>query len=78
MDKIKAKAKAWEAEFQRTCQPKKVVCIGCVWVRGKEKKAEEEGTGFLSQFSALVLTNKVPVQVEPANIPVQLENQGTA
>ena len=77
MDKVKAKAKAWEAEFQRTCQPKKVVCIGCVWVGGREKKAEEEDEDFLSRFSALVLTNKAPVQVEPANIPVQLDNQGT-
>ena len=68
MDKVKAKARAWEAEFQRTCQPKKPVCIGCVWVSdgggegGEGRRREEEA--FLSQFSALVLT-ETPVRVKP-------------
>ena len=78
MDKVKAKAKAWEAEFQRTCQPKKAVCIGCVWLGSGEKKREgeegEEGGGggekkddvtFLARFSALVFSETVPVRIVP-------------
>ena len=66
MDKIKAKAKAWEADFQRTCQPKKAMCLGCVWVGGESETEEKRGedVAFLSQFSALVLTD-TPVEVKP-------------
>ena len=78
MDKVKAKARAWEAEFQRTCQPKKVVCIGCVWAGGRDGEGDGEGSGgrdFLSTFSALVLTES-PVRVEPVVTSVQQETQG--
>lgn len=77
MDKVKAKAKAWEAEFQRKCQQKKAVCIGCVWTgTGKSEQQQEENEGFLDQFAALVLT-QTPVKLEPATItPCQPENQG--
>ena len=64
MDKVKAKAKAWEAEFQRKCQPKKPVCIGCVWVGGGEGGEVCADKEFLAQFSALVLTD-TPVRVDP-------------
>ena len=75
MDKMKAKAKAWEAEFQRTCQPKKPVCIGCIWMEGGEGgggggEVRDKDKDFLSQFSALVLTD-APVRVEPTT-PVTL------
>ena len=65
MDKIKAKAKAWDADFQRTCQPKKAMCLGCVWVGGESETEEKRGedVAFLSQFSALVLTD-TPVEVK--------------
>ena len=81
MDKVKAKAKAWEAEFQRTCQPKKeVCCVGCVWVgegegegEGEKRRQDKE---FLSQFSALVLV-ETPVRAEPIiTTTTPLENQG--
>ena len=77
MDKAKAKAKAWEAEFQRTCQPKKALCIGCVWAgTGEAEQQQGEDEGFLNQFSALVLT-QAPVKLEPAAItPCPPENQG--
>ncbi|CAI8014057.1 Chromatin assembly factor 1 subunit A [Geodia barretti] len=66
MDKVQAKARAWEAEFQRTCHPKKPVCIGCVWVMGEGEGGEgrREDQVFLSKLSALVLTES-PVRVEP-------------
>ena len=73
MDKVKAKAKAWEAEFQRTCQPKKVVSIGCVWTGMVEKTVEDDT--FLSQFSALVLT-EAPVRIELTTTSSQPESQG--
>lgn len=78
MDKVKAKAKAWEAEFQRTCQPKRPVCIGCVWTGPGDLDQQRQGDEevFLTRFSALVLT-QTPVRVEPATTtPSQLENQG--
>lgn len=77
MDKVKAKAKAWEAEFQRTCQPKNAVCIGCVWAgTGKSEQQQGEDERFLDQFSALVLA-QTPVRLEPPTItPSQPENQG--
>lgn len=68
MDKVRAKAKAWEAEFQRTCHTKKAVCIGCVWLCASEEEERGKMTDevtFLAQFSALILTETAPVKVEP-------------
>ena len=80
MDKVQAKARAWEAEFQRTCHPKKPVCIGCVWVMGEGEGGEgrREDQVFLSKLSALVLTES-PVRVEPLTpvTTIPTETHGT-
>ena len=76
MAKVKAKAKAWEAEFQRTCQPKKATLIGCLWTSGGEEEEEEEERKFLRQFSAMALVD-MPVKVEAASTAGQQETQGT-
>ena len=80
MDKVEAKARAWEAEFQQTCHPKKPVCIGCVWVMGEGEGGEgrREDQVFLSKFTALVLTES-PVRVEPLTpvTTIPTETHGT-
>ena len=68
MEKVKARARAWEAEFQRTCLPMKVTVIGCLWMGekgggGAERERERE---FLRQFSAMTLVS-TPVDVEVLN-----------
>ena len=68
MEKVKAKARAWEAEFQRTCHPMQVTVIGCLWMGeegggGTERERESE---FLRQFSVMTLVS-TPVNVEVLN-----------
>ena len=60
-----AKAKAWEAEFARKCQPLKPVQIGCVWsqpgpLAGGGQLSKEQA--FLQQFAAMALV-ELPIRI---------------
>ena len=60
-----SKAKAWEAEFARRCQPLKPIKIGCLWTSGE--LAGQTGISkemeFLQQFEAVPLV-ELPIAVE--------------
>ncbi len=66
-----SKAKAWEAEFTRKCQPLRPIKIGCLWTSGRgAEQHQEEGVvtvskdmEFLKQFEAVPLV-ELPVAVE--------------
>ncbi len=63
-NKMAAKAKAWEAEFARKCQPLKPVCIGCGWtsLSGEDGDNLSKDEGFLQQFAAVALAD-LPLSV---------------
>ena len=46
-----AKAKAWEAEYARKCQPLKPIKVGLIW----ERDVTMETGGLLSQYTAVLL-----------------------
>lgn len=63
-----AKAKAWEMEFARQCQPLRPVRIGCTWTRLSAADGDEGGNpsrdeAFLKQFAAVALTD-LPLSLE--------------
>ena len=61
-----SKAKAWEAEFARKCQPLKPIKIGCVWTSGDQEGGVANVTKemeFLQQFEAVPLV-ELPIAVE--------------
>ena len=61
-----SKAKAWEAEFARKCQPLRPIKIGCIWMN-----RDQEGGGasaskemeFLQRFEAVPLV-ELPIAME--------------
>ena len=61
-----AKAKSWEAEFARKCQPVKPVKIGCVWLRRNgssssgEAEVSKQEQELLRKFAAVALS-KLPI-----------------
>ena len=64
-----SKAKAWEAEFARKCQPLRPIKIGCLWTSGGAEPQEggvvtvSKDMEFLQQFEAVPLV-ELPVAVE--------------
>ena len=61
-----SKAKAWEAEFSRKCQPLRPIKIGCVW-SGSDNDGGVASTSkdveFLRKFEAVPLV-ELPVAME--------------
>ena len=55
------KAKAWEAEFARKCQPLKPVRVGCTWTTLTDNLSKDQS--FLQQFAAVALTD-LPLSLE--------------
>ena len=66
-----SKAKAWEAEFARKCQPLRPIKIGCIWTTSGGTGQHQEGGAvtvskdmeFLQQFEAIPLV-ELPVAIE--------------
>lgn len=66
-----SKAKAWEAEFARKCQPLRPIKIGCIWTGSGGAGQHQEGgvvtvskdMEFLQQFEAVPLV-ELPVAIE--------------
>ena len=66
-----SKAKAWEAEFARKCQPLRPIKIGCIWTSSEGAEQHQEGgvvtvskdMEFLQQFEAVPLV-ELPVSIE--------------
>lgn len=63
-----AKAKAWEAEYARKCQPLKPIKIGLIW---ECDVTMESGEGLLSQYTA------VPLVPLPVTIGTQSKGECT-
>ena len=67
-----AKAKAWEVEFARKCQPLKPVRIGCTWTcmsAGGDNLSKD--ANFLKQFAAVALVDmplSVTTKTETENV----------
>ena len=76
-----AKAKAWEAEFARKCQPLKAIKIGLVWecdvAMETDNRVINEHSQLLAQFAAVTLA-PVPIQIGTESKGVETPTAATA